>query len=73
MMGCDARVFLQMELESGPHPVAVFPMIYAVDCAKRGQKTPDGYYNIERVFRWVSAPRGCRASLRDLHRRPRPR
>lgn len=31
--------------------VTVFLMADAVGAAKRGQKTPDGYYNIERMVR----------------------
>ena len=38
--------------------VSVFLIADAVLCAKRGQKTPDGYYNIERMFRRVSAAGG---------------
>lgn len=37
--------------------VTVFLMADAVACAKRAQKTPDGYYNLERmVKRFTSAP-----------------
>ena len=38
--------------------VAVFLMADAVLCAKRGQKTPDGYYNVERMLRRVVAGKG---------------
>ncbi len=38
--------------------VRVFLMGDAAACAKRGQKTPDGYYNIERMVRSV-ATRGA--------------
>lgn len=31
--------------------VAVFLMADAVVCARRGQKTPDGYYNLERMLK----------------------
>jgi uncharacterized protein involved in oxidation of intracellular sulfur len=31
--------------------ITVFLMADAVSCAKRGQKTPDGYYNIERMLK----------------------
>ena len=31
--------------------VAVFLMGDAVICAKRGQKTPDGYYSVERMLK----------------------
>ena len=30
--------------------VRIFLMADAVDCAKRGQKTPNGYYNLERML-----------------------
>jgi len=35
--------------------VTVFLMADAVVCAKQGQKTPDGYYNIERMLKRVNA------------------
>ena len=31
--------------------VTVFLMADAVSCAKKGQKTPDGYYSLERMLR----------------------
>ena len=31
--------------------IAIFLMGDAVICAKSGQKTPDGYYNLERMFK----------------------
>ena len=31
--------------------VTVFLMADAVSCAKRGQKTPEGYYNLERMLK----------------------
>jgi uncharacterized protein involved in oxidation of intracellular sulfur len=31
--------------------IRIFLMADAVSCAKRGQKTPDGYYNVERMLR----------------------
>ena len=31
--------------------VAVFLMADAVGCAKKAQKTPDGYYNLERMLK----------------------
>ena len=34
--------------------VTVFLMGDAVSCAKRGQKTPDGYYNIERMLKPIT-------------------
>ena len=38
--------------------VTVFPMADAVLCAKAGQKTPDGFYNIERMIRRVVLGKG---------------
>ena len=31
--------------------VTVFLMADAVSCCKKGQKTPDGYYNLERMLK----------------------
>src|ERR1051326_1887541 len=31
--------------------ITVFLMADAISCAKKGQKTPDGYYNIERMLK----------------------
>jgi len=37
--------------------VTVFLMADAVSCARKGQKTPDGYYNIERMLkRFATGP-----------------
>lgn len=38
--------------------VTVFLMADAVLCAKSGQKTPDGYYNLERMLRRVLSAGG---------------
>ncbi|MEC5289284.1 DsrE family protein [Aurantimonas sp. C2-6-R+9] len=38
--------------------VTVFLMADAVICAKKGQKTPDGYYNMERMLRRVLSANG---------------
>jgi len=38
--------------------VTVFLMADAVLCAKAGQKTPDGYYNLERMVRRVLTAKG---------------
>ena len=35
--------------------ITVFLMADAVVCAKKGQKTPDGYYNVERMLKRVLA------------------
>ncbi|NOX73310.1 MAG: hypothetical protein GXP03_06730 [Alphaproteobacteria bacterium] len=42
-------------LKSEPKPeVAVFLMADAVVCAKAGQITPNGYYNLERMIKGVA-------------------
>lgn len=38
--------------------LTVFLMADAVLCAKAGQKTPDGYYNLERMVRCVLSAKG---------------
>lgn len=38
--------------------VTVFLMADAVLCAKAGQKTPDGFYNIERMLRRALSAKG---------------
>lgn len=38
--------------------VTVFLMADAVLCAKAGQKTPEGYYNLERMVRRVMSAKG---------------
>ncbi len=48
--------------------VRVFLMGDAVACAVRGQKTPDGYYNVERMIRAVvqqGGQVGCCGSCSD--------
>ena len=35
--------------------VRVFLMGDAVSCARAGQKTPNGYYNLERMIEWLVA------------------
>lgn len=45
-----AKGILKSELEAG---VTVFLMADAVACAKRGQKVPNGYYNVEVMVRSV--------------------
>jgi len=34
--------------------VKVFFLADGVACARKGQKTPDGYYNIERMIKFVA-------------------
>ena len=38
--------------------VTLFLMADAVSCAKKAQKTPDGYYNLERMLKGVTAGKG---------------
>jgi uncharacterized protein involved in oxidation of intracellular sulfur len=35
--------------------LSIFLMADAVLCAKRGQKTPDGYYNLERMLKGLGS------------------
>jgi uncharacterized protein involved in oxidation of intracellular sulfur len=35
--------------------ITVFLLADAVSCAKKGQKTPDGYYNIERMLKGLAS------------------
>jgi uncharacterized protein involved in oxidation of intracellular sulfur len=44
--------------EEGAGNVAIFLMADAVLCAKRGQKTPEGYYNVERMLRRAISAKG---------------
>jgi uncharacterized protein involved in oxidation of intracellular sulfur len=39
----------------GDHDIVVFLMADAASCAKAGQKTPNGYYNIERMLKGLLA------------------
>jgi uncharacterized protein involved in oxidation of intracellular sulfur len=45
-------------LKGGQASVSVFLMADAVLGAKAGQKTPDGYYNVERMLRRVVTGKG---------------
>ncbi|OHC78142.1 MAG: hypothetical protein A3B62_03155 [Rhodospirillales bacterium RIFCSPLOWO2_01_FULL_65_14] len=45
----------QTLLKSDPKPeLSFFLMADAVACAKAGQKTPDGYYNVERMIKGIA-------------------
>lgn len=46
------RLALQLGRQEGVD-VRVFLMADAVGCARAGQTTPDGYYNLERMLRGV--------------------
>jgi uncharacterized protein involved in oxidation of intracellular sulfur len=50
-----AHALLKKESQS---EVTVFPMADSVIAAKGGQKTPDGYYNVERMLKRVLAGNG---------------
>ncbi len=55
---------LRLALNLVKHPevsVRVFLMGDGVNCAVRGQKTPDGYYNVERMLQSI-ARRGAVAT-----------
>ncbi|MDE3176941.1 MAG: DsrE family protein [Pseudomonadota bacterium] len=45
------RLALAMAKANQDSAVTVFLMADAVACAKKGQKTPDGYYNFERMLK----------------------
>lgn len=46
-------------LKSDPsHEVTVFLMADAVAGARKGQKTPDGYYNLERMLKRIVVGKG---------------
>lgn len=47
------RLALSLLKHETDTPVTVFLMADAVACARRGQKTPDGYYNLERMLKGV--------------------
>ena len=47
------RLALALAKQSGAGPVAVHLLGDAVAAALAGQRTPDGYYNIERMLRGV--------------------
>jgi uncharacterized protein involved in oxidation of intracellular sulfur len=49
------RLALSLQKHETKPPVTVFLMADAVACARKGQKTPDGYYNIERMLKGVMA------------------
>jgi uncharacterized protein involved in oxidation of intracellular sulfur len=49
------RLALALAKAGGGDSVTVFLMADAVSCARRGQKTPEGYYNIERMLGRLTA------------------
>ena len=50
-----AHILLKQDSNTG---MTVFLMADAVIAARRGQKTPNGYYNIERMLKWVLVRKG---------------
>jgi uncharacterized protein involved in oxidation of intracellular sulfur len=45
------RLAIALAKQDQTSTISVFLMGDAVSCAKKGQKTPDGYYNIERMLK----------------------
>ena len=45
------RLAVALAKQNPTNTITVFLMADAVSCAKKGQKTPDGYYNIERMLK----------------------
>ncbi|MCX6363372.1 MAG: DsrE family protein [Actinobacteria bacterium] len=45
------RLAMKVRKQEPKAEIAIFLMGDAVICAKRGQKTPDGYYNLERMLK----------------------
>lgn len=52
------RLAHALSKKDGAAEITVFLMADAVVAAKAGQKTPDGYYNIERMLKRVLAGKG---------------
>ena len=52
------RLALALQKKEPATQLSVFLMADAVVAARRGQKTPDGYYNLERMLKRVLAGRG---------------
>jgi uncharacterized protein involved in oxidation of intracellular sulfur len=50
-----AHALLKADAQAG---ITVFLMADAVVAARKGQKTPDGYYNMERMLKRVLAGKG---------------
>lgn len=45
------RLAVALTKKDSNRTITIFLMADAVSCAKKGQKTPDGYYNIERMLK----------------------
>lgn len=52
------RLALSLQKQNPEGTVTVFLMADAVVSARQGQKTPDGYYNIERMLKRVISGHG---------------
>lgn len=52
------RLALALKKRGADDKVTVFLLADAVPAAKSGQKTPDGYYNIERMLKGVIVGKG---------------
>ena len=53
------RLALALVKKDAANEVTVFLMADAVAAARKGQKTPDGYYNIERMLKRFSVGKGA--------------
>ncbi len=63
---------LALSLAKAPQvELRVFLMADAVRCAQRGQQTPAGYYNIERMLTGLPGQGRAHRRLRDVHGGPR--
>lgn len=56
------RLATQVKKDSPETEIRIFLMADAVTCALPKQKTPDGYYNIERLIKGLAA-RNCLVKL----------
>jgi uncharacterized protein involved in oxidation of intracellular sulfur len=56
------RLANQVKKDSPDTEIRIFLMADAVTCAIPNQKTPDGYYNIERFIKGLSV-KGCQIKL----------
>jgi uncharacterized protein involved in oxidation of intracellular sulfur len=45
------RLAVALVKQDQNNTITIFLMADAVTCAKNGQKTPDGYYNVERILK----------------------
>ena len=45
------RLAVALAKQDSNRAITIFLMADAVSCAKKGQKTPEGYYNVERMVK----------------------